>query len=85
LFSLAGKEDNIRRELPREPTPPATPNSDSWNKKQGGEFMHHTWNTVFVILAIATTFAGSLLWATRGHSADADTEEQDTGKTGKNS
>ncbi len=43
----------------------------------------HTWNTVALIVVFLATFAGSLTWASRGHVANADHEEQDVGKPGK--
>jgi hypothetical protein len=39
--------------------------------------MVHTWNTIGLILLFAVVFLASLLWATGGHTADADPEEED--------
>jgi hypothetical protein len=42
-------------------------------------------NTVGLILLFALVFLVCLLWATRGHTADADSEEQDVGTPGQTS
>jgi hypothetical protein len=42
-------------------------------------------NTVGLILFFAFVFLVCLLWATHGHTADADSEEQDVGTPGKTS
>ena len=47
--------------------------------------MSGTPNTIGLILLLAVIFVTCLLWATRGHTADADTEEQDVGTPGKTS
>jgi len=40
-------------------------------------------NTLGVFLLIAVVFVGGLLWATRGHTADADGQGDVTGHPGK--
>lgn len=40
-------------------------------------------STLGVIGLFAVLFTAALLWATRGHTADADTEEQDEAAPGK--
>lgn len=47
--------------------------------------MDGTPNTIGVILLFFIVFLTCLLWATRGHTALADTEEQDVGVPGKDS
>ncbi len=42
-------------------------------------------NTVGLILLFAAIFLVCILWATRGHTAEADSEEQDVGTPGKTS
>lgn len=42
-------------------------------------------NTVGLILLFAVVFLGCILWATRGHTATADPEEEDVGTPGKTS
>lgn len=50
-----------------------------------GDFMSGTPNTVGLILLFVVIFLVCILWATRGHTAHADTEEQDVGTPGKTS
>lgn len=45
--------------------------------------MTGTPNTLGVLLLFFVVFVGCILWATRGHTAEADTEEQDVGTPGK--
>ncbi len=45
--------------------------------------MPDTPNTIGVILLFVVVFLTCILWATGGHTATADTEEQDVGKPGK--
>ncbi len=40
-------------------------------------------NTLGVLLLFIAVFLTSILWATRGHTADADPEEEDVQKPGK--
>jgi hypothetical protein len=40
-------------------------------------------NTIGVILLFAVVFAGGILWATRGHTADAEGMGDVTGHPGK--
>jgi hypothetical protein len=47
--------------------------------------MDGTPNTIGVILLFFIVFLGCILWATRGHTAHADTDEQDAGMPGKDS
>jgi hypothetical protein len=42
-------------------------------------------NTVGVIILFLAIFLVCLLWATHGHTADADPEEEDVGTPGKTS
>lgn len=42
-------------------------------------------NTIGLILLLVVLFLASILWATHGHTAHADTEEQDVGMPGKTS
>lgn len=42
-------------------------------------------NTVAVVLLFAGVFFGCILWATHGHTATADPEEEDVGTPGKTS
>jgi len=45
--------------------------------------MGGTPNTVGLILLFVVVFLVCILWATHGHTADADSEEQDVGTPGK--
>jgi hypothetical protein len=45
--------------------------------------MPDTPNTIGVILLFVVVFLTCILWATGGHTAKADTEQQDVGKPGK--
>lgn len=45
--------------------------------------MDGTPNTVGLILLFAIVFLAAILWATHGHTAEADSEEQDIGTPGK--
>jgi hypothetical protein len=45
--------------------------------------MDGTPNTIGLILLIFVVFLVCLLWATHGHTAEADSEEQDVGTPGK--
>jgi hypothetical protein len=45
--------------------------------------MTGTPNTIGLILLFAIVFLACILWATHGHTATADVEEQDVGKPGK--
>jgi hypothetical protein len=47
--------------------------------------MAGTPNTIGVILLLSVVFLVCILWATGGHTAEADSEEQDVGKPGKDS
>jgi hypothetical protein len=47
--------------------------------------MSATPNTVGLIVLFVAVFLACILWATHGHTADADTEEQDVGTPGKSS
>lgn len=47
--------------------------------------MSATPNTVGLILLFVVVFLACILWATHGHTANADTEEQDVGTPGKDS
>ncbi|MFY9747120.1 MAG: hypothetical protein WA891_14030 [Acidobacteriaceae bacterium] len=47
--------------------------------------MSGTPNTIGLMLLFAVVFLVCLLWATHGHTATADTEEQDVGTPGKDS
>jgi hypothetical protein len=47
--------------------------------------MTGTPNTIGVFLLFAVIFLGCILWATRGHTATADPEEEDVGTPGKTS
>lgn len=47
--------------------------------------MAGTPNTLGVLLLFAAVFLGSLLWATHGHTATADPEEEDVQTPGKTS
>ena len=47
--------------------------------------MSGTPNTIGLMLLFAVVFLGCILWATHGHTATADTEEQDVGTPGKDS
>jgi hypothetical protein len=40
--------------------------------------MVHTPNTVGLLLLLVAVFFSCILWATHGHAADADPEEEDT-------
>ncbi|HEY1807945.1 MAG TPA: hypothetical protein VGG42_05240 [Acidobacteriaceae bacterium] len=40
-------------------------------------------NTVGVLLLFTVVFLASILWATHGHTADADPEEEDIEQPGK--
>lgn len=42
-------------------------------------------NTVGLILLLAVVFLICILWATHGHTATADPEEEDVGTPGKSS
>jgi len=42
-------------------------------------------NTVGLILLFAVVFLACILWATHGHTAEADTEKQDVAAPGKTS
>jgi hypothetical protein len=42
-------------------------------------------NTVGLILLLAVVFLVCILWATHGHTATADPEEEDVGTPGKDS
>lgn len=45
--------------------------------------MVETPNSIGVVLLFVVVFFSCILWATRGHTATADSEEQDVGKPGK--
>jgi hypothetical protein len=45
--------------------------------------MDLTPNTVGVLLLFIVVFLTSILWATRGHTANADPEEEDIEQPGK--
>lgn len=45
--------------------------------------MNPTPNTVGVLLLFIAVFLSSILWSTRGHTADADPEEEDVQQPGK--
>jgi hypothetical protein len=45
--------------------------------------MDMTPSTVGVLLLFAVVFLTCILWATRGHTADADPEEEDIQQPGK--
>lgn len=45
--------------------------------------MTSTPNTVGVVLLFVVVFFGSILWATHGHTATTDPEEEDVQKPGK--
>jgi hypothetical protein len=45
--------------------------------------MTGTPNTIGVIVLFVVVFLSCILWATRGHTAEADTDEQDAGMPGK--
>jgi hypothetical protein len=47
--------------------------------------MVHTWNTVGLVLLFVVVFLVSLVWATHGHTADADPEEEDAQVPGQTS
>jgi hypothetical protein len=47
--------------------------------------MVHTPNTIGLILLFVLVFLGCILWATHGHTADADPEEQDAQVPGQTS
>ncbi len=47
--------------------------------------MTGTPNTVGLILLFTAIFLGCILWATHGHTATADPEEEDVGTPGKTS
>ncbi|MFZ0271279.1 MAG: hypothetical protein WB524_09765 [Acidobacteriaceae bacterium] len=42
-------------------------------------------NTIGLLLLFVAVFLACLLWATHGHTAEADSEEQDVGTPGKSS
>jgi len=45
--------------------------------------MDATPSTVGVLLLFVTVFLGCILWATHGHTANADPEEEDIQQPGK--
>lgn len=45
--------------------------------------MIHTPNTIGLLLIFAVVFVVCLVWATHGHTADADPEEEDAQKPGQ--
>jgi hypothetical protein len=45
--------------------------------------MVHTPNSIGLILLFVVVFLASLLWATHGHTADTDSEEEDIQKPGQ--
>jgi hypothetical protein len=45
--------------------------------------MVHTPNTIGLLLLFVLIFLVSLLWATHGHTADIDPEEEDVQKPGQ--
>lgn len=47
--------------------------------------MAGTPNTIGLILLLVVVFFTCILWATHGHTADADSEEQDVGTPGNDS
>ena len=47
--------------------------------------MPETPNTIGVLLLFAVIFLGCILWATHGHTATSDPEEEDVGTPGKTS
>lgn len=47
--------------------------------------MVHTPNTLGVILLFVAVFLGAILWATHGHTAHADPEEEDVQEPGQTS
>lgn len=47
--------------------------------------MSGTPNTIGVLLLFAIVFVSCILWATRGHTADADPDEEDSSVPGKTS
>jgi hypothetical protein len=47
--------------------------------------MVETPNTLGVLLLFLVIFLGCILWATGGHTATADPEEEDVGTPGKTS
>jgi hypothetical protein len=47
--------------------------------------MVHTPNSLGLILLFVIVFIASLMWATRGHTADADPEEEDAQVPGQTS
>ena len=53
--------------------------------KVEGKFMSGSPNTVGLILLFAVIFLACILWATHGHTATTDSEEEDVGTPGKTS
>lgn len=47
--------------------------------------MAGTPNTIGLILLLVVVFLACILWATHGHTATADSEEEDVGTPGKTS
>jgi hypothetical protein len=45
--------------------------------------MVHTPNTIGLLLLLVAVFLACLLWATHGHTAHADPEEEDVQKPGQ--
>ena len=45
--------------------------------------MDQTPNTLGVLLLFTVVFFACILWATRGHTADADPEQEDSQQPGK--
>jgi hypothetical protein len=62
-----------------------TPAKDRDSLLTGVTLMDGTPNTIGLILLFIVVFLACLLWATRGHTAHADTEEQDVAMPGKSS